>query len=55
MIKNENVKRMIDQLGNITQEEIDEENSYKRLKEYEPIDLLQALVETDDVDKKEEE
>ncbi len=53
MIKNENVKRMIDQLANITQEEIDEEKSYKRLKQYEPIDLLEAIVETDDINKDE--
>jgi hypothetical protein len=51
----ENVKKLIDQFANVTQEEIDEESKYKRVKEYEPIDMLEALVETENVedDKKE--
>lgn len=31
----------------ITQEEIDELDSYKRVTEYEPIDLLKALVDSE--------
>lgn len=33
---------------NITQEEIDKEDSYKRVTEYEPIDLLKALVDSEE-------
>ena len=36
-------------LGNLTQEEIEKEDSYKVLKEEDPLDLLKAILEEEQV------
>lgn len=48
-------KDLIENLANLTEEELEEDKKFKRLKECEPIDLLEALVEADNEDEKVEE
>lgn len=48
MEKNKILKKMIEDLGNVTQEEIEKEKEYKVLKESEPIEFLEALVDSED-------
>ena len=48
MEKNKILKKMIEDLENVTQEEIEKEKEYKVLKESEPIEVLEALVDSED-------
>ena len=48
MEKNKILKKMIEDLENVTQEEIEKEKEYKVLKESEPIEFLEALVDSEE-------
>ena len=48
MEKNKILKKMLEDLENVTQEEIEKEKEYKVLKEIEPIEFLEALVDSED-------
>ena len=48
MEKNKILKKMLEDLENVTQEEIEKEKEYKVLKESETIEFLEALVDSED-------